>query len=566
MSKHLEAILDECLSQLNNNETVEACLAQHPALAADIEPLLRMADQCRSLRPSPEPAPPALQAGRQRLLSAAAVHRTAQEERRATSRAPWRALGLLRKSAAAALLAVLLLAAVLGGGTIAASAKSLPGDTLYPVKRMTEDLQLVLTLGREAHAQLAVRLEERRREEARAILSSRRIADISFRGVLETQVQGCWTIAGVPVYLSNETQVVGDVVPGAHVRVSARSLSDGKLWATRIDLEPEQPTLAQPTAITLPSPTLPPTPSPTPNELPAVVAPTAVPPIPTLRPTSTARPSATPSPTPTEIPATATPSREVKLRFKGRIEAISDSTWIVGGQALRIDAQTRIFDQERQAALGAIATVLAVRQADGNLLALEIVTEREPSTPDQLFEFQGLIESFGPTQWVVGGYRCAITADTRVVGSPLKGLLAEVKALRRADGSLCATHIVVTAPVEEVQFEGSIRVFSAAEWTVDETVVRLDAETVIAGEPVVGCTVEVQGLLLADGAVLARRIVVQAPPTATPTPLPASGSSGDVTPTTLPKAPAATAELMTGPAGSPSLAAASLPTAQAALR
>jgi hypothetical protein len=562
MSKHLEAILDECLSQLNNDQTVEACLAQHPALATDLEPLLRMADQCRSLRPSSEPATPALQAGRQRLLSAAAVRRMAQEERRTTSRAPWRALVLLRKSAAAALLTVLLLAAALGGGTIAASARSLPGDTLYPVKRMTEDLQLVLTFGREARVQLAVRLEERRREEARAILGSHRIADMSFRGVLETQVQGCWTIAGVPVYLSNETQVGGDVVPGAHVRVSARSFSDGKLWATHIDLEPEQPTLAQPTAIALPSPTLPPTPSPTPTGLPAVVAPTLVPPTLTPRPTSTARPSATPSPTPTEIPATATPSREVKLRFKGRIEAINDSTWIVGGQALRIDAQTRIFDQEQQAALGALATVLAVRQVDGSLLALEIMTEREPPTPDQPFEFQGLIESYGPTQWVVGGYRCAITADTLIVGSPLQGLLAEVKAVRQADGSLRATHIVVTAAVEEVQFEGSIRVLSAAAWTVDETVVRIDAQTVISGEPAVGDTVEVQGLLLPDGAVLARRIVVQMPPMATQTP-PLSGSSSDITPTALPEAPAATPEPTTGPAESHSPTAASRP-AQAA--
>lgn len=556
MSKHLEAILDECLSQLNNDQTVEACLAQHPALATDLEPLLRMADQCRSLQSSSEPATPALQAGRQRLLSAAAVRRMAQEERRATSRAPWRALRLLRKSAAAALLMVLL-AAALGGGTIAASARSLPGDTLYPVKRMTEDLQLVLTLGREARAQLTVRLEERRREEVKAILSSHRIADISFRGVLETQVQGCWTIAGVPVYISNETQVVGDVVPGAHVRVSARSLSDGKLWATHIDLEPEQPTLAQPTAIALPSPTLPPTPSPTPTELPAVIAPTLVPPRPTPCPTLTARPSATPSPTPTEIQPTATPSREVKLRFKGRIEAINDSTWIVGGQALRIDAQTRIFDQERQAALGVLATVLAVRQADGSLLALEITTEREPLTPDQPFEFQGLIESLGPTQWVVGGYRCAITADTLIVGSPLQGLLAEVKAVRQADGSLRATHIVVKAAVEEVQFEGSIRALSAAAWTVDETVVRIDAQTAIFGEPVVGDTVEVQGLLLPDGDVLARRIVVQMPPMATQTP--PSGSSSDITPTALPEAPAATPEPTTGPAESPSPTAASRP-------
>ena len=41
------------------------------------------------------------------------------------------------------------------------------------------------------------------------------------------------------------------------------------------------------------------------------------------------------------------------------------------------------------------------------------------------------------------------------------------------------------------------------------TALRLDAETAVEGTPAVGAVAEVQGLLLPDGAVLARRIVVQ---------------------------------------------------------
>ena len=61
-----------------------------------------------------------------------------------------------------------------------------------------------------------------------------------------------------------------------------------------------------------------------------------------------------------------------------------------------------------------------------------------------------------------------------------------------------------------MQFEGAIEAIAADEWVVDGTRVRLDEQTEIVGELRVGAHVEIQGLLLADGAVLARRVRVQA--------------------------------------------------------
>jgi hypothetical protein len=193
----------------------------------------------------------------------------------------------------------------------------------------------------------------------------------------------------------------------------------------------------------------------------------------------------------------------------------------VDGQTVRIDANTRIDESEGQAIVGGTATVLALRQEDGSLLALEIQIARPPPAPEQPFEFQGLIESWSATQWVVGGHALIVNGDTAIQGGPQKGLLAEVKALRQSDGSLLAKNIVVRLPTEEVQFEGVIQAISAGEWVIEGVIVRIDAQTQISGTPTVGAVAEVQGLLLPDGAVLGRRIEVQSPletPTTPPEP------------------------------------------------
>lgn len=514
----LEAVLDECLSQIDRGESIKACVAQYPMLEAQLEPLLRLALQVKDLRQEQRPSPAALQAGRQRLLHEAARLRSARIDKARTSQVPWwlNLQALMRRSMVAVILATLLLATALGAGTIAASAKSLPGDALYPVKRMTEGFQLLLTFDRQTKAQLVQTLDERRREEAKAIASSQRIAEMSFRGRVESTAGVHWTISGVPVHVSDETVIEEDVAVGTLVRVHVRSLSDGTLSAMRISVEPEGISAEPTVPPALPTPTTIFTATPTPTD----VAPTLVPvqpaaPPSTPSPTVSATPSATPSATATMVPPTPTPPREVKVRFKGRIEALAADAWTIDGKVVRIDAGTRIDERESKAQVGAIARVVAVPRQDGTLLAIEITIERSEQAPEQPFEFQGLIESFGPTRWVVGGHALTIAEDTVIEGSPQPGLLAEVKALRQSDGSLRAVHIFVRLPTQEVQFEGLIESLGAGEWTVEGVTVRLDAETHVTGTPTVGLVAEVQGLLLPDGAVLARRITVQPPPTAT---------------------------------------------------
>lgn len=562
--KDPEAALDACLSQLNDAGSIEDCLKRNPEQAAELEPLLHVAAQLKALGQEQAPAPVALRSGRQKLLSEAARLRSRSDARRRTNL--WaNTWSLLRRSAVTAALAGLLLASALGGGTIALAGRSLPGDALYPVKRMTEDVQLVLALDRQTKAQLMARFDERRRAEAVAIAGSQRIAEITFRGQLEARSDGLWVVSGVSVYISGETELEQGIEPGTSVRVLARSMSDGKLWARRVVTEPGQP---QPPTPTAPAPTPSPTCSPTATaSATATTAPRALPPsretpgpsATTLPPslTPTARP---PSPTLTAspIPPSPTPEREVKIRFKGKIEAMAPSEWTIGGQVVRINAATRINALDQAPAVGVTAAVEATRMPDGGLLAIEITTERPEPASDQAFEFRGLIESFGDTRWVVGGQTLIVTPDTVIDGSPQKGLLAQVKAIRHGDGSLTAQRIAVSPPTEEVQFEGAIERITAGEWVVDGTLVRLDQQTEVLGEPRIGAHVEIQGLLLADGAVLARRVRVQEPPTATPTEQ--APSPAEATPTVGPNAADLLQTKVPASHGTPATDAAATPT------
>ncbi len=552
MNKDFEAILDECLDQVNRGESLEACVAQFPTLATELEPMLRLALQLQALRQDQEPSPVALQAGRQKLLSASVGLKRARESQARRGRIPLRLSlqPLMRRSLATIALVALLLVTVLGGGTIAASAKSLPGDALYPVKRLTEEFQLLLTLDREAKAQLVQKLDERRREEAKAIASSQRIAEMAFRGRVESMDGTRWTIAGIAVHTADDTVMEGDIKLDTLVRVQVHSFSDGTLLAVRISAEREE-IVPQPTVVpTQPKPTIMPTPtSMPPTEIPATAVPIQLPPS-TATASPTSIPSATPSATATPIPATPTPPRKVAVKFTARIEDIAASGWAIGGRKVRISATTRIDEREGKATVGAMATVVAIPQEDDTLLATEITIERSTQPSEQPYEFRGLIESFGPLQWTVRSdtlYTLIINQDTVIEGRPQKGLLAEVKALRQSDGSLLARRIVVQLPGEEVQFEGLIQALSAEVWIVEGITVRVDAETVIVGTAAVGFYAEVQGLVLPDETVLARRIVVQQP--STPTPAPAAGAApgqAPATPGTSPEPSSTLAPLLPG--------------------
>jgi len=445
----------------------------------------------------------------------------------------------MRRGLATLLIAVLFLAAVWGGGAIA-SAKSLPGDPLYPLKRVSEKVQLALTFDEASRAQLLSTFEQRRLAEVRAVMQERKSTHVQFKGTIEKIGEDAWQISGLIVSIGPDTIIEGIPRLGKTARVDALTKSDGSLSAQRIQIQEPSRAVQSLAPSATPSHTPRKPASPTPS---ATVTSSLTPePTDTMQPTKTPKPTDTleptstntPIPTPTKITPTPKQPREIKVKIEGVISNISSAAWVVAGQTIMVNANTEINQEKARAEVGAWARVRAKRRSDGSLLALKITIERGSEQRGEPLEFKGVIEQIGDDSWVISGKTVLLNEETKIEGTPHVGWLAEVKALRRADGSILAKRIVVKAPeTHEVEFEGVIESIGESQWRIGGRNVLIDEHTVIEGSPAVGLKAEVRAEERPDGSLLARHIKVQSPGSDDAPPVPTPPAA---TPTTPPSA------------------------------
>ena len=230
--RDLEHILDLCIDALNRGDSIEQCLARHPEYADELEPLLITAQEIIAIPqplPSPElksetkralhvslPSPedlrlqyaldncielliqgksvehclelyPEFSAGLEPLLTVASTFReglTVKASLRFKEEARRRVLSRVGKAGITRLLpwvswpkwayrgalaaAALLIMVSAGHLTVSSSSDSAPGDFLYPVKVLSESVQMKLTTSNEGEAKLHVELASRRAQELAA--------------------------------------------------------------------------------------------------------------------------------------------------------------------------------------------------------------------------------------------------------------------------------------------------------------------------------------------------------------------------------------------------------------
>jgi len=183
MKEDLDNVLDERLTQLfAGDKEAEESLTQHPDDLPELEPLLRLAREIKAL-PCPEPHPRALRATQTRVREAAILKK--EEARRGGLFPGWLA-GQRVSLAFTQVLAVIIAVGLIGFGTVAASADSLPHNPLYPVKRTTERVQLLLTFSPGGKAQLHLSFAERRLNEIMGLMSCcQSLDDAILRSMLE---------------------------------------------------------------------------------------------------------------------------------------------------------------------------------------------------------------------------------------------------------------------------------------------------------------------------------------------------------------------------------------------
>jgi hypothetical protein len=164
-SREIEKALGGTLDAVESGETtLEEALSRNPALRAELEPLVALAMELRSI---PRITAPDILRGRGRPVFAS----------RPVDEPPvrwWRKLRLPAPLSygwastavrAAAAFAVVL---TLGSGTLVVSAGSLPEEPLYPVKLAMENVQLAITQDSGARAQLEMQFAARRLQEVAA--------------------------------------------------------------------------------------------------------------------------------------------------------------------------------------------------------------------------------------------------------------------------------------------------------------------------------------------------------------------------------------------------------------
>ena len=159
-------ILDECIDRvLRDGEQIDACVAAYPEHAEELRAALESAVQVQqsfAFRPDSDRK----RAARLRMMQAL--------DKRANRRSnPLKALllGTVKSSRRWAVAATALVVAlsVGGTGTVLASSETIPGDTLYPVKRASEQAQFLVTFSDEKEADLHAELLERRVQEMEAV-------------------------------------------------------------------------------------------------------------------------------------------------------------------------------------------------------------------------------------------------------------------------------------------------------------------------------------------------------------------------------------------------------------
>jgi hypothetical protein len=141
---------------------------------------------------------------------------------------------------------VTLLFILLSGGLVIASAKSLPGDSLYPVKIAVEDITVYLVPSREIKQEYEVNYRQQRVDEVLRLITLNRVQTISFEGVLQEKGGSSWKVSGIPISIQTDTIFVGELkgtnpyVIGSLVEVEGTTNPQGGVTANEIHLRQYQ--------------------------------------------------------------------------------------------------------------------------------------------------------------------------------------------------------------------------------------------------------------------------------------------------------------------------------------
>jgi hypothetical protein len=243
MTDRFESILDECISALQAGVPIEEILAEVPEYADQLRPLLYAAAVLADPKPDliPEERKSALrdeyvkQVAELSAVPAPSFGEKANAvfriiSRRLTARAVLNDLAAIVITVVLTVLMVVLILNYLAIDT-------LPGDFLYRVKRISEDVQLGLTFDETQRTTLTEAFNQRRLKEIEQLIELNRAAVVRFKGVLETKGENLWVVEGHPIFLPADVVIEGHPQEGDVVEVIGLLRTNNVLVADTIKVE-----------------------------------------------------------------------------------------------------------------------------------------------------------------------------------------------------------------------------------------------------------------------------------------------------------------------------------------
>src|SRR4030043_230397 len=214
-------LVEKCIELMNAGLPIEDCVKEYPEVTPEIQEILMTAKNVTNLREERVPIE-AMNRNRLKILAQAKQIVTNDELTRSrsgfifTGVRTWRTFTKLFsvRSLAGRLILVILVTGLLiifSRGLVITSAKTLPGDSLYPVKRAVEDISMHLVTRSEVRQEYEDNYDLQRVEEVISLLQLKRIQPISFEGVLEFKSDTNWIVSKIPIKLQTDTTIVGGI-------------------------------------------------------------------------------------------------------------------------------------------------------------------------------------------------------------------------------------------------------------------------------------------------------------------------------------------------------------------
>lgn len=113
--------------------------------------------------------------------------------------------------------------------------RSLPGDRLYSLKRLSERVRLSFTRSPGERLKLELLNDQNRLNEVETLIESSRVGDVEYSAQLEgTDTSGEWIVGGLILEIQPNTQIIGDINVGIHVNVHGQLSPQGEIIVERL--------------------------------------------------------------------------------------------------------------------------------------------------------------------------------------------------------------------------------------------------------------------------------------------------------------------------------------------